>query len=98
MGTTEIVALIVVIAAAIAIAVIYMAANTGQFEKRRRQAEARRDEGTLDQIETEHPQVDASVREPQAADGSPGRRIPEDRDVEQDRARDIAAERESHRL
>jgi cell division protein FtsL len=43
MGTTEIVALILVIIGAIAIVAIYMTMSTRQLEKRRRQAEDRRD-------------------------------------------------------
>lgn len=63
MGTTEIIALVVVAIAAIAIAAIYMSANTHQFEKRRRQAEDRRDEGGIDVLTSDHSPVDASVRE-----------------------------------
>lgn len=98
MGTTEIVVLIAVVIAAIAIAAIYMSASTGQFEKRRRQAEARRDEGQFDRHEPDQPHVDASVREPSSNEGAARRQLPEDRDIEEDRARDIAVERESHRL
>lgn len=98
MGTTEIIALVVVVAAAIAIVAIYMSTSTGQFEKRRRQAEQGRDEGEIGQIETKHPQVDASIREPSSNEGASRRHHTDDREIEQDRARDIAAERESHRL
>ena len=45
MGTTEIIALVVVAVAALAIVAIYGTASTRQFEKRRRQAENRRDAG-----------------------------------------------------
>lgn len=97
MGTTETVALIVVAAAALAIVAIYMTANTRQFEKRRRQAEDRRDEGGIDVLSSDHSSVDASVREP-AEPAAASRQPRPDRDVEEDRARDIARERESHRL
>lgn len=97
MGTTETIALVVVAAAAIAIVAIYMTANTRQFEKRRRQAEDRRDEGGIDVLSSDHSPVDASVREPAGPDNASRQRRP-DRDVEEDRARDIARERESHRL
>lgn len=97
MGTTEIVALAVVSAAAIAIVAIYMTANTRQFEKRRRQAEDRRDARGIDVLSSDHSSVDASVREHAASNGASRQRRP-DPDVEEDRARDIARERESHRL
>lgn len=97
MGTTEIVALVVVAIAAIAIAAIYGTANTRQFEKRRRQAEERRDEGGIDVLSSDRSPVDASVREPAESESAPRQRRP-DREIEKDRARDIARERESHRL
>jgi hypothetical protein len=103
MGTTEIIALVVVAIAAIAIAVIYGTANTRQFEKRRRQAEERRDEGGIDVLSSDHSPVDASVRESAQPENASRQRRPDrdaesDADVEEDRARDIARERESHRL
>jgi transposase-like protein len=97
MGTTEIVALVVVAIAAIAIAAIYGTANTRQFEKRRRQAEERRDEGGIDVLSSDHSPVDASAREPAEPENASRQRRP-DREIEEDRARDIARERESHRL
>lgn len=97
MGTTEIIALVVVAAAAIAIVAIYMTASTRQFEKRRMQAEDRREEGGIDVLSSDAAAVDASAREPAEPDNAARQRRP-DRDIEADRARDIARERESHRL
>lgn len=97
MGTTEIVALVVVAIAGVAIAAIYGTANTRQFEKRRRQAEERRDKGGIDVLSSDHSPVDASVRESAEPENASRQRRP-DREIEEDRARDIARERESHRL
>lgn len=97
MGTTEIVALVVVAVAALAIAAYYMTANTREFEASRRKAEDRRDEGEVDILTSDQSAVDASVREPAEPDSAARQHRP-DRDVEEDRARDIARERESHRL
>jgi hypothetical protein len=96
--------------AAIAIVAIYMSATTGQFEKGRKRAEDRRDDGELGtpeddpvKLDASAHEVDASARKDSEPEGAPRQRRPEhalqeDREIEQDRQREVAAERDSHRL